>query len=124
MVKTRTKRLKNIFINTLCSRWQLFRILSDPAPVRTLFALNQVTQFIQFYHKQLHFFSINKTTIPTVITIIHKYLSTMLFTYFKQAIHPIKYILNLCQRFVFVYIVQKMTSFMTVKILSCVKCGF
>jgi len=28
---------------------------SDHAPVRTLFALNQVTQFIHFYHKQLLF---------------------------------------------------------------------
>jgi len=71
VVKTRTKRLKNIFINTLCSRWQLFQILSDPAPVRTLrfepgdpvhpFLLQTLSL------KQLHFFSINKTTIPTVI---------------------------------------------------------
>jgi len=93
VVTTRTKRLKKIFINTLCSRWQLFQILclSDPAPVRTLFALNQVNQFIQFYHKQLHFFSINNTTIPTAITIFHKYLSNVVHllstSYLSHKIH-------------------------------------
>ena len=47
----------------------------------------------------------NTTPIPTVITVFHKNVSNMLFTYFKQAFYPKKQILKRKPAFVFVYIV-------------------
>ena len=59
VVKTRTKSLKTVIFNALCSRYLHFQIFirSCSTPVRVLLALNQVTQFIHFYHKLLIFFN-------------------------------------------------------------------
>ena len=70
-----------------------FKYVSDPAPVRII--LNQVTHFIYFYHNQWYFFIMNKTTIPTVITILCVVYLDLLLTSFYPKIY-VKSIAKIC----------------------------
>ena len=84
VVKTRTKRLKIYLSKHFVYAGNSINYLPDPAPVLTLFALNQDTQYIHFYNNRSQFPLVNKTKIPNVIVkipIVHNFLNNNVVVY-------------------------------------------
>jgi len=81
------------------------KYLADLAQVRVLLALNQVTQFIHFYHKVLHFFNEYDTNLNCNNCVSQNICLMCCLLNFNKIFYPIKHILKRYPTFVFVYIV-------------------